>query len=101
MARIEDIEIYGGRIVHDIGVVFAGKDVPGPAHIGGQLIDLVKAPVDHIPDNTLFPQIAYQKIIRLRLGMFMKFQIHATDPEAFILQSLDQMSADESTCATH
>ena len=36
------------RVVHHVGIVLAGEDVTGAAHIGGELVDLVKA-VDRSP----------------------------------------------------
>ena len=41
------VEVDGGRVVHDVGVVLAGEDVAGAAHVGRELIDLVEAAVDH------------------------------------------------------
>ena len=85
--------------MHDVGVVFAGKDKAGPAHIGGELIGLVKFPIDHLTAKVGVAQIADGKVVGLALGIFMKFQIDAAHPEPIPLQPLDQMPADKAAGA--
>ena len=46
LARFEHVEVDRRRVVHDVGVVLAGEDVAGAAHVGGELIDLVEPPID-------------------------------------------------------
>jgi hypothetical protein len=47
-AGIKNIEVDGGRIVHDIGVMLAGKEIARAPHIGCQLIDFVKPAINHL-----------------------------------------------------
>ena len=47
VARVQHVQIDRGGVVHDVGVVLAGEDVAGAAHVGRELIDLVEAAVDH------------------------------------------------------
>ena len=45
-AGLEHVEVDGGGIVHDVGVMLAGEDEAGAAHIRGKLVDLGEGPVD-------------------------------------------------------
>ena len=95
-AGLDHVQIDGGRVVHDVGVVFAGEDIARPAHVGGQLIDLVEAAVGDLAADGLIAQIADEEIVGLGLGEFGKLEIDAANPEPLALQALDQMAADES-----
>ena len=68
MAGVEHVQIDRGRVVHDVGVVLAGEDVAGAAHVGGELIDLVEAPIDDGATERLVAQIADDEIIGLGFG---------------------------------
>ena len=87
--------------MHQVGVVLAGKDVAGAAHVGGKLIDLVEAAVDNCPTKALIPQVAHYEIIGFRLREFMKFQVQPAYPEPVALQSSDKMAADEPAGPAH
>jgi hypothetical protein len=68
--------------VHDVGVVHAGEDEAGSAHVGRELVDLVEGAVDHAAAEIHVAQIAQHEIIRRRFIELGEFQVHAADPEA-------------------
>jgi hypothetical protein len=45
-ACLKHIEVYERRIVHDVRIVFTGENKSGPAHVGSQLVNLVKTAVN-------------------------------------------------------
>ena len=53
--------------MHQIGVVLAGKDVTGAAHIRGELINFIKSAVDDSAAEAGIPQIANDEIIGFEL----------------------------------
>jgi hypothetical protein len=63
VAGVEHIQIDRRRIVHHIGVVLASKDLARTAHVGGQLIHLVKTAVDDPVARALIPQVANNEIV--------------------------------------
>ena len=71
--------------MHHVGVMLAGKNIAGAAHIGGELIDFVEAAVDDSAAKALISQIADHEIIGFSLGKFLKFQVHAAHPEPVML----------------
>src|SRR5260370_38948616 len=86
--------------MHQIGVMLAGKDVTGAAHIRGELINLIKAAVDDSAAESGIPQIADDEIIGFALREFMKLQVDTPDPVSIALQPFYQVAADEAACAT-
>ena len=86
-------------LYHDIGVMFAGEDIAGPAHIGSELVNLVKAPIVNRPDHVLFAQIADHEFIRRACAEFGVLEIDPADEKALMLESLDQMTSDKSASA--
>jgi hypothetical protein len=101
VANIEHVEVDLGRVVHDVGVMNAGEDVPGAAHVGGELIHLVEAPVHDPPAQILLAQIADDEIVGNGFPELGKLQIHAPHPVAFILQPSDHVTADKTTRSTN
>ena len=87
--------------MHHIRVVFAGEDVAGPAHVGGKLVDFIEAFIYDGATQILVAQIADDEVICLSFGVFVELQIHAADPEALPLQSLDKMAADKTAGAAY
>src|SRR5262249_13594431 len=81
--------------MHHISVVFSSKDIAGPSHIGGKLINFVKAPINHVFYEGLVAEIADDKIVRLRLGEAWELEIGAPHPEALLLQAAHEMMTDE------
>ena len=71
------------RVVHDVGIVLAGEDVAGAAHVGGELVDLVEAPIDRLAAQTSrIAQVADEEIVGLGLGELGILEVDAADPEA-------------------
>ena len=62
---MQRIEVDGGGVVHDIGIVLSGKDVSGPAHVGGKLVDLID-PIHHIRYQPLIAQVSHDELIGWR-----------------------------------
>ena len=85
MADVEHIQIDRRRIVHYLGVVFAGKDVTRATHIGSELIYLIEAAVDNSAAGAVVPQVTNDKVIGFGLRKFVKFQINTAHPEALTL----------------
>jgi hypothetical protein len=86
--------------MHDAGVVFAGKDIPGTAHIRRQLVDFID------PRNGGFHQIgvakiAHDKLVRRRFGVLVAFDVYRPDPISFGLQPSYEMASDEAAGAIH
>src|SRR5260370_24697120 len=86
--------------MHQSGIVLAGEDVTGAAHIRGELINLIKAAVDDSAGESGIPQIADDKIIGFALREFMKLQVDTPHPVSIALQPFYQVAADEAACAT-
>jgi hypothetical protein len=87
--------------MHDVGVVFACKDVPGPTHIRSELVDLVKPRVDHGTAEILVAEVTDSEIIRLRFSVLVEFQVDAANPETLLTQPSDQVAADETASAAN
>jgi len=85
MADVEHIQIDRRRVVHQLGIVFTGKNIPRATHVGRGLIHLVEPAVDDSAAGALVAQIADDKVVSFGLGEFMKFQINAAHPEAIAL----------------
>ena len=79
---MQEVEIDGRRIVHHVGVMLAGEDVAGPSHVGGNLIDFVEAPIDHLPHKIRIAKVTDQKIVRFGFAKARKLAICASNPEA-------------------
>jgi hypothetical protein len=87
--------------VHNIGVVFTNEDEPSAAHIGSELVYLIKILVDQFTAILLLPKIRKREIVRLSMAELRKLKIYATDPEYFSFQSLDQMRTDKAAGSTN
>src|SRR5271163_4319052 len=85
--------------MHQIGIMLAGKDVTGTAHIRGELINLIKAAVDDGAAESGIPQIADGEIIGFAFREFMKFQVDTPHPVSIALEPFYQVAADEAACA--
>ena len=66
--------------MHHVGIVLAGKHVPGATHIGGQLIDLVEPGVDHVAAEPAVAQIADREVIGRGVGKLGVLHIDAAHP---------------------
>jgi hypothetical protein len=86
--------------MHQIGIVLASKDVTGTAHIGGELINLIKAAVDDSAAESGIPQIANDEIIGFALRELMKLQVDTPHPIPITLQPFYQVAPDEAAGAT-
>src|SRR5262249_12443500 len=98
---VNNIEINARRIVHDVGIVFTGEDVTGPAHIGRKLIDLIEAAVDQLFHEGWVTPVSGHEIISLGLAEPRELEIGASHPEAFALEPFDKVVADETTGPAH
>ena len=98
-AACNDVQIDRRRIVHHVGVVLTGENVTGAAHVGRQLVNFVKPPIDHISHKIRITKIADHEIIGLGFAKARKFKVRATNPESLALEPLDQMMTDEPTGA--
>jgi hypothetical protein len=93
---MECVQINRRRVVHDLRVVFAGEDMVGTTHIGGELIDLIDVPND-VGNQRLVTQIAVNELVGWRPGKLVQLQMDGPDPVSFLLQPFDGMSTDEAT----
>ena len=69
MTGVEDIQVDARRIVHHVGVMLAGKNVTGTAHVGRQLIDFVESTVDRRMADILATQIPDHEVIGQRVAI--------------------------------
>jgi hypothetical protein len=63
--------------VHHVGVIVAGEDAAGTAHVGGELVDVVEALVKDLAADRLVAQVADDELISRARGELMVFQIYA------------------------
>jgi len=75
--------------MHHVGVVFTREDVAGSAHVGRKLIYFVEAAIDYMFDEVGIAKITDYEVISLCLAEPWKFEIDASDPEAFPLEPPD------------
>jgi len=87
--------------VHDVGVVLAGEDIAGAAHVGRELVDLLEMPVDQALAEPKIPQVTDHEIVGLGHRKFRKLQIGAAHEKALALQPAHQVAADESARPAH
>ena len=95
LAGFQQVQVDLRRVVHHVGVVLAGEDVTGAAHIGGQLIDLVEAAVDGFTAHGRVAQVADDEVIGHGFAEARILQVHAAHPKAFLFQSLNEVAPDE------
>ena len=99
VGRIEDVEVDRGGVVHHVGIIVAGEDIACAAHVGSQLVDLVKLAVDHFTHEQLVAQITHHEIVCLGVREFVHLEVNAAHPIAFALEAADKVPPDESACA--
>jgi hypothetical protein len=87
--------------MHDVGVVLAGEDVTRAAHVGGQLVNFVEAAIDRRLAELHLSQIANDEVVGLGFAEAWVFQVDATYPNAYPLQPLDEVAADEASRTTY
>ena len=61
----EGVEIDDRRVVHHSRIMFSGKDIPCPAHLGCQLINFVDA-LDCLPNDIGIAQITHNEFVNRR-----------------------------------
>ena len=81
--------------MHHRGIVVAGEDIAGAAHVSGKLIQLIEPAIDYSLADILTPQIADDEIVGLGVAELGKLKIDPANPETLGLQVADQMIADE------
>ena len=81
--------------MHHFRIVLAGKNVSGASHVRSQLVNFVVPPVDHLATNQRISKISDQKIVGLHVAIFRRFQVHPPNPNAFALQPVNQVAANE------
>ena len=84
-----------------VGIVLAGKDVTGAAHVGGKLVNFIEASVDDLAAKGRVAKIRDDKVVRFGLVKLRIFEIHAADPKALALKPLDQVMADKPSGTTY
>jgi hypothetical protein len=87
--------------VHDVGVVLAGEDIAGAAHVGRELVDLLEIPVHQALAEAAIPEIADYEVVGLGRREFRKFEIGAAHEEPLALQPAHQVAADEPARPAH
>src|SRR5262249_53000776 len=97
---VQDVEVDACRVVHHVGVVFAGEDVAGSAHAGCELIDFVEAAVDHLSYKVRTTQVADHEVIGSCLAETREFEISTSDPKALALEPPYKVVTNEATGST-
>jgi hypothetical protein len=87
--------------VHDVGVVLAGEDIAGAAHVRGQLVHLVEAAIDGRTARCDIGEVPDHEIIRLGGRVLGVFEVDASDPAAFALEALHEVTADEAPSSAY
>src|SRR5262249_44411164 len=87
--------------MHHVGIVFAGEDIARSPHVGGELVNFVKAAVNHLANEIGVAKVANQKVISLGLAEAWKLEVGPSYPKAFPLEPLDKMMTDEATGPTN
>src|SRR5580704_5925015 len=98
---MENVEVDTRGVVHQVRVMLTGEDVSGPAHVSGQLIDFIEATIDPMFYEIRITKVADDEIVSLSFAKAREFEIYASNPKAFTLESLDQVVTDEAPCPTH
>jgi hypothetical protein len=93
---VQGIEVDGGGVVLNIGVVLAGEDVAGTAHVGRQLVDLLDT-LDDGPDDVWIAQIAEDELVGGRGGEIVRLEIDGANPVVFGFETFNEVAADEAT----
>jgi|SRR6266436_5592452 len=86
--------------MHHASVMLASEDVPGASHVRSQLINVLDT-LNDAGDHSLVTQVTDNELIRYTLGEFGVLQVNASDPETFILQAPDQMTANEAASSAN
>ena len=94
---MDDVEVDARRVVHHIGIVFAGEDIAGSPHVSRELIDFVEPAVDHLSYKVRITQIANHEIVSLGLAETWEFEISTSNPKALPLEPPYQVVTDEPT----
>ena len=87
--------------MHHVGIVVACEDVTRAAHVGGQLIHLVKPAIDHRAHERLIPQVTNSEIVCVSLMKLGKLHIDTAYPKPFLLETRYQMATNKSASATY
>ena len=98
---MQNVEVDACRVVHHIGIVFAGKDVAGSAHVGCELIDFVEAAVDDMSHEIWITKITDDEVISVCLAEPREFKIGAANPKALPLKPPDEVVTNEATSPTN
>jgi hypothetical protein len=81
--------------VHYVGIVFTGKDVSGPAHIGCKLINFVETAIDHMSYEVRITKVADYEIISLRFTETRELEIGSSDPKPLPFEPPNKVMTDE------
>jgi hypothetical protein len=87
--------------VHNVGIMFAGKDVASAPHIGCELIDFIEATVDNMSHEVWITEIADHEIVGVRFAETWEFEIGTSNPKTFPLKTPDEVMTNEATGPTN
>src|SRR5690606_34288333 len=101
---LDHVEVDRGRVVHDVGVVVAGEDVAGPAHVGGELVHLVDGgaagdAVEEGGTDAGVAEVAEDEVVGGVVAELVALEVDAADPVALGLEAVDEVAADEASGA--
>src|ERR1039458_4803580 len=97
-AVLQAVQVDGGGVMHDGGIVLPGEDISGPAHIGCKLVDFVDS-LDHLADGGLVAQVADDEFVSRGRGEVVRLEIDGANPIAFGFEAFDKVAADEAAGA--
>ncbi len=101
IAKVSGVQIDRCGIVNDVRIMRASKDVAGTSHIGCKLVHFVERLIEYFFAHGLQAQVADYKFISFSFVEFRIFEINSANPEPFLFELSDKMSANESSCAAH
>ncbi len=97
--EVGHVDVDQDAVVHDLAL--GGVDKAHPAHVGRQLVDLVKGAVvqgQRCLAVLRLAQVEHHKLVGLRGRKLVLLAVDAAHPVAFALQPLNQMASDKSAC---
>jgi len=80
--------------------VLTGEDIPGAAHVSSELINLVDV-LDDGAREVLIAQVADDELVGGRIGVFVSFEVHRSDPKVLSFEAFNQVAADKAAGAVN
>ncbi len=80
--------------MHHLGIVLAGEDIAGAAHVGGKLINFFNS-LDGLARHAGIAKVGENEFVGRRRRIFVWLQIDCPNPVAFLAQSAYEVAANK------